>query len=427
MYLNNILTTLYGGKDVKSKRLNILIVYSAYTTRVSLLDTLYSFRDYTSHRIYYLNIAARGIPRYVCRLNFDLIVFHSLFFSKRFDRDQQSKLFDKAYCLREIPCRKVITPQDEFINNDIVCDFVKKIGADTIFSVQPPSAWKTVYGALDKVKVINVLTGYLDTKRVQYCSRFLADNWRRNIWVGYRCNGKPTAWFGRHGYLKQLIAPVLECAFRDAGLRCDISTDNKDALAGLSWYDFLGNCRYVLGVEGGTSIFDEKGAIKLATDEFTRRYPKASFEEIEAACFPGVDGSFSGFAISPRHLEACMTGTCQILTEGDYNGILLPNTHYIPVAKDFKNVNDVVRLVKSDSDRSKIVINAYRDIVLSEKYDVKQFPATVIGDVSIYPTKQPAVGERLRMFASYWLLFVLDKIDRLIALCWVYMKAVRKR
>ena len=96
------------------------------------------------------------------------------------------------------------------------------------------------------------------------------------------------------------------------GLISDISTRNKDILVQDDWFGFLLHCKYTIGVEGGTSILDPIGAIKEKVEEYLALHPSASFEQVEDACFPGIDGSLSLFAISPRHLEACATKTCQI-------------------------------------------------------------------------------------------------------------------
>ena len=125
-------------------------------------------------------------------------------------------------------------------------------------------------------------------------------------------------------------------------LRADISTDEKETFCGDDWYRFLLKCKYTIGVEGGASILDRDGSISRKTDEYCSRHPGASFDEIEKACFPGLDGSLKLFALSPRHLDACMTKTCQILIKGNYNGTLSPELHYIPLEKDFSNLGQVL-------------------------------------------------------------------------------------
>jgi hypothetical protein len=401
-----------------TRRLHILVIYSAYTTRTNLLDSLYSFRNYTNHFIYYYNIRLRDIPKIICSIKFDLIIFHTLFFSNKFDRVRQLRLFEKVYQLCENQSRKVITPQDEFVNNDIVCDFINRAGINTIFTVQPKNVWTDVYKLIDeeKTKIYSVLTGYLDDKRIAEYSHFLDPLRQRNITVGYRALTKSVLWWGRHGYLKERIARVFEQKLWINKIDFDISTETKDAKAGQSWTNFMGDCKYTLGVESGTSLLDYDGSIKLATETYLLTNSHAKFEQVEAACFPNLDGKFEGYMIAPRHLEACLAGTCQILTEGFYSGILKPNIHYIPIAKDFSDINEVIKKIKSDIFRKDIVDNAYRDIVASGKYNMNIFPMTVIGDLSIYPFQSFSHLDKLIMKTLYSTLRVLDLFDRCVAI-----------
>ena len=399
-----------------ARRLDILVIYCAYTTRSNLLDSLYSFRRYTSHRIYYFNIAARGLPKVIANAQWDLIVFHTLFFTRKFDRDRQLVIFDKVAALSANPSPKILSPQDEFINSDIVCNFARSIGAQTICTVQPPSVWPEIYGELEEVELRSVLTGYIDPARVAKCTKYLATSHQRKIDVGYRTIGKPVPWFGRHGFLKESIAHRFSAVLSLTGMSYSISTEDKDALVGDSWYDFLGNCKYMLGVEGGTSIYDRDGSIKAKVDEFLKNHTMTSFDLVESECFKGIDGKFRGFAISPRHLEACMTGTCQVLTEGEYSGILRPYEHYIPVSKDLSNVEEVVRLIESDHLREAIVANAYRDIVQSGDFSIDRYPKVVIGSIEAASTTQNRNSlQPIKMFLIYWVLYLLDAADHCIA------------
>jgi hypothetical protein len=224
-----------------------------------------------------------------------------------------------------------------------------------------------------------MLTGYLDDDRVRKIEA-LAASAKRDIDIGYRTAGDPPPWFGRHGFLKRLIAEQFIKKGSRSGLNLDISTRARDTLMGDDWYRFLVRCKYTLGVEGGTSILDRDGSIRLRTEAYQAEHPGATFEEVERACFPGTDGTFSGFAISPRHLEACAARACQILTEGHYNGILKPGTHYIAVKRDFSNVAEVIELVRSDKKRKEIVSRAHRDIVESGDYTYRKFVEFVLAE-----------------------------------------------
>jgi hypothetical protein len=146
----------------------------------------------------------------------------------------------------------------------------------------------------------------------------------------------------------------------------------------------------VIGCESGTSIVDPTGKIKEAVDQYVERYPTASFEEIEAQCFPGADGMHVLNAISPRHLEVCATRSCQILVEGDYDSILLPNIHYIPVKKDLSNLSSILASLGNEARRLRIVENAYRDIVASGKYTYRTMVHQIIeGSISIRSREMP--------------------------------------
>ena len=49
--------------------------------------------------------------------------------------------------------------------------------------------------------------------------------------------------------------------------------------------------------------------------------------------------------ISPRHFEAAAFRICQVLFEGRYSGVLEPMVHYIPLKKDFSNIDEVIRRI----------------------------------------------------------------------------------
>ena len=89
-------------------------------------------------------------------------------------------------------------------------------------------------------------------------------------------------------------------------------------------------------------MWDPDGTLFDRVYEYGLEYPHASFEEIERACFPGLDGKYVFSAVSPRLFEAAMLQCCQILVEAPYLGVLKPDEHYILVKADLSNVSDAV-------------------------------------------------------------------------------------
>jgi hypothetical protein len=173
--------------------------------------------------------------------------------------------------------------------------------------------------------------------------------------------------------LKRDIATAVAARAPATGLTVDLSTSDGDVLLEDQWLRFLARCRYTIGVEGGASVLDFDGSIRERTERYVAQHPDAPFEEIEDHCFRGEDGKVALVALSPRHLEACATKTCQILVEGSYNDVLRPGEHYIELRRDLSNLDAVLAQLGDEARRRSIVERAYRDVVASGRYSYAQF------------------------------------------------------
>jgi hypothetical protein len=350
---------------------NILVVYAnrRFPLRATVRDHLYSFGRYLPDRVFYLNLGVRRVPRYLRTLDFDLIIFHTTFLSARWRPRFFRRLVQKAAPLRSSPAAKVALPQDDFLNADALCHFVNNFHINHIFSAAPDFECLKIYRSVnpERVQFHHVLTGYLDEGTLQKIRKMEMSRSKRSIDVGYRAWHAPP-WLGRHGTLKTRIADVFQNAAPAWGFTTDISTREEDTLLGDRWYEFLLRCRYTLGSEGGASVLDHDGSIKERTETYLRSHPGACFEEVERHCFPAQDGRLTLRVLTPRHLEACATRTCQVLVEGEYEGILRPGIHYLEVKRDFSNLDSVFKEMGNEERRRHIVDRAHRDIVESGAY-----------------------------------------------------------
>lgn len=356
----------------------ILVVYHhnrGYPLRTTSKDLLYSFEKYAPQVCYYINTAF-GIPKYIRNINFDLVIFDTLFVYKRSRSHRFKKLLKRCEQLKKIQGRKIIVVQDEHIQTKSLNDFINSFNIEHVFSAAGRKEWDTIYTNINrqKVNLTTVLTGYLDDDTIERIKTYQS---KKTIDIGYRAS-KGRYWLGEHGYMKQKIGTVVADHARKFNLTTDISLETKDAFLGDEWYKFLSKCKYTIGVESGTSIIDWEGKIEQAVLKYIMHNPNASFEESRQACFRNMDNKIHYAALAPRHLEACATRTCQLLVEGEYNGILKPMQHYIPIKKDFSNIEEVLKMVKEDKLRREIVENAYRDIVASGKYTYRAFVDTVL-------------------------------------------------
>ena len=363
---------------MKGKILIVYYHYRGYPLRATTYDRIYSFEKYSGHACYYVN-AAFGIPGYVARVKFDLIIFENSFLGKR----NLVRLFKKAIkdcqALKSQQCERIALPQDEFYYTDLLGQFANEFKIKYIFSVAPETEWGRIYAkvAPGNVRFTKVLTGYLEDKTIETIKNISASVRCRDIDIGYRSTPLRYS-LGRHGYLKGRIAQIFKEKAPRYGLNVDISTDPADTILGTEWYRFLLRCKYTIGVESGASLLDRDGSIYHGVNNYLLKHPDASFEETEEACFKGMDGNLRLFALGPRHLEACATNTCQILIEGEYNEILKPEYHYIRLAKDFSNIDEVLMLIKKDTLRDQIVKQAYQDIIGSGKWTYRGFVRLVL-------------------------------------------------
>ena len=151
----------------------------------------------------------------------------------------------------------------------------------------------------------------------------------------------------------------------DLGLICNIRTQN---VSRYEWSQFLNNCKGIIGAESGTYYLDRDGKVMVAAEAYLKVHPEASFEEVFENIFKDRTGYISGKMISSRHFEPIGTKTCQILLEGDYNGILLPDEHYISVKKDLSNIDNVVQRFKDEDYRRRMVERTYEYVMSGHTY-----------------------------------------------------------
>lgn len=415
------MTRQIGGAAGAHRAPQVLVVYAyhRYPARVTTWDHLYCFARSPHCVATYLNLRYRRVSRRLLRRRFDLVVFDTTFLGQRWSRERFRQVAQRALPLRDLDAVKVMIPQDEFLNTDLLCDFVNDMGINHVFTNLAPADWTRVYDRVDHAGVgfTRVLTGYLEPRTVDRIARLAARAPARDLDIGYRAAAFP--WFGRHGMNKVWVAERVRDKAQALGLTVDLDERQRGEtgrLHGDAWYAFLLRCRYTLGAEGGTSVHDRDGAIRARTEDYLARHPGADFAEVEAACFPGRDGDFDLRALSPRHLEACATRTCQILLEGAYDGILEPGRHYLELKADYSNLDEVMRQVAEDSTRLALVDRAHADVVASGRYGYDAFVRQVL---------ERALGGRPRVTASAWQRRAWRPLMRVAdALTWIVVWAV---
>jgi hypothetical protein len=110
-------------------------------------------------------------------------------------------------------------------------------------------------------------------------------------------------------------------------------------------------------------------------ESYLAEHPQAEFEEVRDKFFPAQEGQIHVNQISPRCFEAAALRTAMILFEGNYSGILKPWQHYVPLKKDFSNIEEVVAAIKDAGLLQTIADRTYREIAMNPLYSYQHFIA----------------------------------------------------
>ena len=159
-------------------------------------------------------------------------------------------------------------------------------------------------------------------------------------------------------------------------LSTDISTRPEDTLTGDAWLEFLASARSVIGVESGSSVLDRRGEIRTAIERIVAVEPEITFEEVAKRLPAGWD-SYTFFALGPRHFEPVITRTAQLLVEGSYEGVLVPDRHYLSLKRDWSNVEEVLARSQDPKQLQELVDCSYEELYISGEYSYRRFAQQV--------------------------------------------------
>ncbi|MGH2488556.1 MAG: hypothetical protein ACRDFR_02925, partial [Candidatus Limnocylindria bacterium] len=379
-----------------------------------VLEHALSFERFSRFPVWSLN-TSEGFPRALADHRFKVVVLHYSLFGS--DEYQLNEAF-LEYLRANREGLRVGFFQDESYYTRQRFAFIDDYRLDWVYTLLQPAEAARIYGSRTHgPRLFSTIPGFVGDDLLRQASRFARPQSERNIDIGYRARTLPF-YMGRGAQEKSEISRRFVALTGGMGLRLDIAIDEASRLYGDAWYRFLGSCRAVLGVEAGVSIFDVDGEARAATEDLLAREPDLSFEEVSERILERWEDNVFYRTVSPRHFEAAAFDTCQILFEGSYSGVLEAGTHYIPLRKDFANLDEVIRSFRDVELRSRIVSTARRDLIESGRYSyatfVRQFDGELESAGALVPgPRQRAVDEALsrgawlrrterRMRTAYW-------------------------
>jgi hypothetical protein len=349
----------------------ILLLYhhSLRQNAATIMEHITAFERHSQFRVWRLNTEL-GFPGQLADLRFRIIVLHySLFGTGRYYLNAQF-LDYLAYCEHSY---KIAFFQDEFRYCQKRFEFLNRYRVDCVYTLIEPAYFKDVYQKYTSVpKLVYSLAGYVSDDLLAAAPKYTKPDHERTIDVGYR--GRRLAFYmGKGAQEKREIGVEFEARSQGLGLTLDIEDEEQKRIYGDAWYEFIANCRAVLGVEAGVSVFDLEDKVRVECERLLAFNPNMSFDEISARVLAPWENNVYYRTISPRHFEAAAFRVCQILFEGSYSGLMQPMVHFIPLKKDFSNFDEVIRLMRDDEVRQRLTENAYRDLIGSGKYTYRRF------------------------------------------------------
>lgn len=379
----------------------ILIVHAIpVNVRQTVIHHLYSFPAYRTGNIYAYQHALAPISAELKEFPFDAIILDYSFLAYRITELYQ-ELREKYEFLRESPAFKIVISQDEFNSNEILDEWLSFLKVNVIYTPVDRNLDVLLPQCSKNIPIKFALAGYNHVKELARLEKFVRPFADRTIDVGSRVRHSPPH-YGRAGVLKGESAVRFGKAAREAGFVVDISTDPGDVLLGEDWFNFLGSCRFAFATRGGVSVCDPRGTIGRKVAEFSKKRPDATFEEIEAACFPGLD-RYDFSATTPRIFEAAALRTGLILVEDRYVEGLEPYKHYIPLKADFSNLDEVFALMRDDAAVHKMIDAAYQHLIENKQFSYQAYVDMILAEVeAAVPRPRPARAQQFSQLAEHY-------------------------
>jgi Glycosyl transferases group 1 len=263
--------------------------------------------------------------------------------------------FERWFDRRRAPLVMFIGNEYDLLDDKI--GFIRRVNAEFICSQLPLAAARYLYGECAGSRIVS-MPHALNPARyfpIPDVARTVDIGFIGDIYwpfIGDRERTDLIEWFERHGPQR--------------GLRCDI---RKQRIGREAWSHFLNCCKAIIGAESGTYYLNDRGRLlekARAYNLFETR--DIDFDRLFDMFYRGQPHGVSGKSISSRHFEPIGTKTCQILLEGEYNGILEADRHYISIKKDFSNIDEVLERFRDESYRMRMVDQTYEYVLAEHTY-----------------------------------------------------------
>ena len=364
-----------------SARRRVLVLYDPYSLATNFVrDHLDGFRQFLPHDVWYAGATFDAPVRFELS-DFDVVVVH---FTVRVALGGHlSAAFRRA--LKRFHGLKILFIQDEYDAPLLAARWARDAGVRVLFTCVPEADRESFYprAVIGDMTMVGNMTGYVSPRLATWpAARPLTD---RPIVFGYRGRELPIR-YGRLAREKLTIGVRMraECAARRVPHDIEWAEDRR--LSRDDWYAFLSNTRVMLGTESGSNVVDPDGSLQRTL----ARQPGLSFEAAFDRYLRPHDGRVRMNQVPPKLFEAVALRTALVLFEGEYSGVVRPDEHFIPLRKDFSNVDEVFARVADTPALEAMAERAHGDVIKSGRYSYSVLMALL--DQQITAHAPPAGG-----------------------------------
>lgn len=360
------LSEVAGKGAVLRRQLKILFLADDQHVANVVVDHIQGFLEFSHHRYTVMNPIHDAAPAPDWLERFDVVLIHYSIYilGDYFLPEAWRALIEKFDGLKA----QII--QDEHRSINAMSARMAEFGIAVVFSSLEPGTARKVYKSplLTRTSFFSCLPGYVAKNFFDFSPPPIAD---RPLHIVYRGRTLP-AFLGRFAQEKFLIGEQMKRVAEKHNLEVDISSSEDVRIYGTAWPRFLMSGRATLGVEGGASIFDFDGSITQSVEHYRSEFPDADFEQIWHALLQQHEGNVVHRTLTPKLFEAIAAKTALILYPGRYRDILEPGRHYIELARDGSNTQEVVGMLR-DSLLLQSLVNRAHEEVLSREDVAKRF------------------------------------------------------
>lgn len=342
----------------------ILIAYSASSTYTSTtLDYLLALKNFSGFQVEYVHVT------HDARMNFDINEFDVVInnYCARLPFEGYiSKSYEEA--LHRFRGLKIVTVQDDYDRTATLHRAIRRLGFHVLLTCIQREFWPLAYPSseLPGLKIIQGLTGYMPERLIDSHPPIipLAE---RKIMLAYR-GRQIGAKYGRLGFDKEEIGRRMIEICDAHGIPHNIAMDDDSRIYGDAWFEFLGSSRAMLGSESACNVFDFDGELERQVAEFTALNGRAPRYHDMIEVLEPLERYFNVGQISPRVFECALMRTPMVLFRGSYSNAIEPDQHYIPLERDFSNVDEVLAKLDDLDLLQGVADRAFERLVASNRF-----------------------------------------------------------